>query len=105
MLVQVGFGKKLGKFSIGHLVANIATHLYSQIVQTMTKIPKELHLRLRPVTSQHFTMKVVLQIIAFLAFSQGRFLSPGIIHNWDNSLVGLDFLAFGHNHLEFQPRV
>ena len=59
----------------------------------------------KPVLSQPSNMKVVSVIIVLLASVYSRFHYPRMVRNWDNSLVGLDFLAFGNNHLEFQTRV
>jgi hypothetical protein len=50
-------------------------------------------------------MKVVSVIIVLLASVYSRFHYPRMVRNWDNSLVGLDFLAFGNNHLEFETKV
>ena len=53
-----------------------------------------------PVLRQKSKMKVALVILIFFNISSTLFRSPGMVRNWDNSLVGLDFLAFGNNHLD-----
>ena len=50
-------------------------------------------------------MKVVLLIFVLINISSTRLRSPGMVRNWDNSLVGLDFLAFGKSHDEFHTKV
>ena len=55
---------------------------------------------IQPVVRQMLKMKVVFVILILFNFSSTHFISHGIVRNWDNSLVGLDFLVHGNYHLD-----
>ena len=49
-------------------------------------------------------MKVVLVILILLDISSAHFISPGMVHNWENSLFGLNFLAYGNYYLDTEMK-
>ena len=63
-----------------------------------------LALTIQPVLRVMFKMKVVLLILILTNLSSTHFKMPGIVPNWDNTLVGLDSFAFGHYHIDTEMK-